>query len=215
MNQMIQNQMMQQQYGNARFYENATPGKILKERIREPLYSRKLFAVDKAQTKNFFRDHAGGTLLDSNLVQNGAMPSTQKFEVEGFSVRLAFGTPKADIIKFYNSAVLIFKIGDTIYLRAPLAVIPSGGGLKGVAALALDGASSAVTGEFIELCNGEPHPMAFYPIIRRTQQGHAAPIIIAPQQTFEVDIQTFAAADFSDTFYATVYMHGQRSRESQ
>ena len=192
------------------FFEDMTQGKILKERIREPLYSRKQFAVDKNQTVNFFRNHAGGSKLDTNLVVNGSMPSTQRFALEGFSFRLEFGMDETDIIKFYNHAVLLFSTQDKRYLCMPLSQIPSGCGLTGPAAL--DGAASAV--KFIEITNGIPSPTSYYPVVRRGPKNALVTIPLAPQQLFEVDIQTFAPSDFSATFNGTVFMHGERNRES-
>lgn len=196
--------------GDGRYFEDVNQGMLLKERIREPLYSKKSFAVSANQTVPFFRDHTSSNILATNLVANGQMPSTQKFELEGFSVRLEYGMDKDDVIKFYNKAALVFRTHDKTYLKVPMIVVPSGGGLTGLASL--DGNASAA--EFIELSNGIPAPSSYYPIWRAGKGGRPTPIILAPQQLFEVEIQTAAGSDFSATFEATVFMHGQRSRES-
>ncbi|WP_372365415.1 hypothetical protein [Candidatus Uabimicrobium sp. HlEnr_7] len=205
------NRRQQPKYiGDARYFEDVNQGMIMKERIREPLYSKKSFAVDAAQTVNFFRDHTSNSSLYTNLVSNGAMPSNQKFELEGFCFRLKYGMAKTDILKFYNSAVLTFRTHDKTYLKTPMMKIPSGCGLTGLAAL--DGASS--TTEFVELTNGIPSPMVYFPIWRKGENGKPTPILLAPQQTFELEIQTFASAAFSAVFDGTAFLVGQRSRES-
>ena len=206
----MQRQQPPKHIGDGRYFEDVNQGMLLKERIREPLYSKKSFAVTASQTVPFFRDHTSSNVLATNLVANGQMPSTQKFELEGFSVRLEYGMAKADVLKFYNKSVLIFRTHDKTYLKVPMMVVPSGGGLTGLASL--DGNASAV--EFVELANGIPSPASYYPIWRAGKGNRPTPIILTPQQLFEVEIQTVAGSDFSSTFEATVFMHGQRSRES-
>lgn len=205
MNKIVQRQTVSN--NNAMFYEDLNPGKILKEVIRESLYSKQSFKVDKSQTVPFFSGDSNPSLSVSNY--NGKISSTETFLLEGFACRLELGIAEADIVKFYNNAYLVFKKNDKVYLRAPLFDVPSGSGLQGI--VSQDGNPSAV--KFVELSNGQPGYNSFLPVIRTGRDGGRIPIKIGNQTRFDVEIQTFAATDFSAVFNATILMRGQRIRE--
>jgi hypothetical protein len=162
--------------------------------IAQPLYHRKQFAVTAAQNVTFFSEKASGsTKLDTNLDVGGQLSNKHSFDIWGLSFALAFGTPYADVIKFYNSAYFIFHLSGRVIVEGPMIIMPSTVGLRGF----------ATTTAVESYSNGEAHPMAYLPC-----NVGKSPVQIGSQQSFYLEVVTAAAAVFSATFYAWAFLHG-------
>lgn len=173
-------------------------GKAYLEMKNQPIYDRKLIAVDQAQTIYFFKDFASGyTALDTNLTSPGQVGNPHEFYMYGMSMHIAQGTTVADIQKLYNYSYVKLEISGREQLKMPLHMLPDLGGMGGAIATTKNDVSH------VAISNGIPMQEGYYPVSVANQ-----PIKIRSMESFHAELIIAAPSAFSATIYATAYLHG-------
>lgn len=176
----------------------APAGKILADTNAQFLYHRKQVGTDKSQTINYFKDIGSGvTRLDTNLDISGMLSQGHTFDIWGISFVMAFGTPFADVIKYYNSTYYRLYMGGSVFHEGPMHIVPSCCGLRGVVA------TTNSDKLYESYSNGEAHPQAYLPLAVGRQ-----PMRLPSQHNIYVETVIAAATDFSAAFYTWYYLHG-------
>lgn len=167
-------------------------GRPALELVRYPLYSRKQIATTAGSTQ-FFKNLGSATPLDSNMPNDGFLPEPQIYDIYGIQLFLTQGLNEDDIIKFINESIVSFSMSGKQYLQVPVHLVPSGGGLNGVAS------TTKIDTTIFQVSNGVPHPETYLPM-----DIAGIPLPIVSQQDWYGMVQTFNTVAFTAPFY--VYM---------
>ncbi len=200
--------------GNSVSNINLPPGTHISEpesqklllRRREPLFSRVDLTTLAGQNLTFFSGAPGQTEINTNLRSGNTLPKDHKFIMEGVGVKLAYGMPEADVVNFYNNALLKLRIGSKDILNAPLSIIPSAGGLKG------EVATTENDTRIFHVHNVGPDGDGMYLLLRRdpNNPGKFDPWTIEASDDIVATIVIAAPAVFTAASKVTLFLFGDR-----
>lgn len=190
--------------------------------ITQPLYDTQQYpAAGTANPISFFGTPKGqGTTLfgagtknltDTNMRAAAQLPSPWTFEIYTVQAFLfsAEANPQdaltmfSDIAAVFNAGNLVLEIGSKWFLEIPLAHLPGGAGIDGVASQA--GAVAATQIESVH--SGLADPRAVYIL--------ASPITILENENFEVRVTVPGAPAPTAAVNIRCYLGGQLARSIQ
>lgn len=197
------------------------PGVPALEPIQQPMYDSEILPAAGIANLRFFSRPQGAvfgaatkTLLETNMMSSGTLPSPHRFYIWGVQVSVKNGILEdgsyyemsvKDLKKVYDKAYFVLHIGTKDYLTLPLEKIPQGDGFHGFAGAAATAFSAT---------NGMPLVDHFFDV--RVRQGRKLkPILIPSLQGFWCDVIFPNIVTIDHAAIIKVYLVGTLKREVQ
>lgn len=124
---------------------------VIVSAFNSDLYVRTQMDVQQTPLYDEFSLNAGGTLnintsaffvnvgaasnkgiWQTNVVNSAQLPSPEAFSIFQFRLRWSEDILRADLTAILNGFVFEFVIGQKVYQRSPLWMLPAGGGIAGI-----------------------------------------------------------------------------------
>lgn len=119
-------------------------GQALRNTIVQPIWDSVLLGLTNTGTNYLFQVAQGGTktLVETNMVQAGAIPSPDAFALRGFMIQILPNAPAnaafvitdiSDIQRLFRQTIFTFKVGtaNRQIVQGALDFFPAGIGLEG------------------------------------------------------------------------------------